>query len=71
MITKNEVPMKEKKYKSVTISVPISAETNRLLTESAKRARRSKKIEAVLRLSDHLRLIKILEGNYQELLNKY
>ncbi|UEK61594.1 TraY domain-containing protein (plasmid) [Providencia rettgeri] len=63
--------MKEKKYKSVTISVPISAETNRLLTESAKRARRSKKIEAVLRLSDHLRLIKILEGNYQELLNKY
>nr|WP_272526673.1 TraY domain-containing protein [Providencia sp. PROV219] len=49
----------------------MSAETNRLLTESAKRARRSKKIEAVLRLSDHLRLIKILEGNYQELLNKY
>ncbi|USR67180.1 TraY domain-containing protein (plasmid) [Providencia stuartii] len=63
--------MKEKEYKSVTISVPISAETNRLLTESAKRARRSKKIEAVLRLSDHLRLIEILEGNYQDLLNKY
>lgn len=50
------VKMKEKEYKSVTISVPISAETNRLLTESAKRARRSKKVEAVLRLSDHLRL---------------
>ncbi|MDU7496193.1 MAG: TraY domain-containing protein, partial [Providencia rettgeri] len=48
------VKMKEKEYKSVTISVPISAETNRLLTESAKRARRSKKVEAVLRLSDHL-----------------
>lgn len=71
MVKINEASMKEKEYKSITISVPISAETNRLLTESAKRARRSKKIEAVLRLSDHLRLIEILEGNYQELLNKY
>ena len=64
------VKMKEKEYKSVTISVPISAETNRLLTESAKRARRSKKVEAVLRLSDHLRLVDHIEGNYQELLIK-
>lgn len=63
--------MKEKEYKSVTISVLISAETNRLLTESAKRARRSKKVEAVLRLSDHLRLVEHIEGNYQELLIKY
>lgn len=63
--------MKEKEYKPVTISVTISAETNRLLTESAKRARRSKKVEAVLRLSDHLRLVEHLEGHYQELLIKY
>ncbi|ENN8378778.1 TraY domain-containing protein [Providencia rettgeri] len=63
--------MKEKEYKPVTISVTISAETNRLLTESAKRARRAKKIESALRLADHLRLIDNLEGNYQELLIKY
>ena len=63
--------MKEKEYKPVTISVPISAETNRLLTESAKRARRSKKIEAVLRLSDHLRIVDNIEGHYQQLLTKY
>ncbi|HHR6174495.1 TPA: TraY domain-containing protein [Providencia alcalifaciens] len=64
--------MKEKyQYKPVTISVPISAETNRLLTESAKRARRSKKIEAVLRLSDHLRIVDNIEGHYQQLLTKY
>ncbi|WP_257474405.1 TraY domain-containing protein [Providencia rettgeri] len=71
MVKRNEVFMKEKDYKSVTISVPISAETNRLLTESAKRARRSKKVEAVLRLSDHLRIVNHIEGNYQELLIKY
>lgn len=71
MVNEYEISMKEKKYKSVTISVPISAETNRLLTESAKRARRSKKVEAVLRLSDHLRLVEHIEGNYQELLIKY
>ncbi|ECH8679240.1 TraY domain-containing protein [Salmonella enterica subsp. enterica serovar Agona] len=53
------------------MSVPISAETNRLLTESAKRARRSKKIEAVLRLSDHLRIVDNIEGHYQQLLTKY
>ncbi|WP_407902062.1 TraY domain-containing protein [Providencia rustigianii] len=63
--------MGNKEYKSVTISVPISAETNRLLTESAQRARRSKKVEAVLRLSDHLRIVNHIEGHYQELLTKY
>ncbi|HGN0870210.1 TPA: TraY domain-containing protein [Providencia alcalifaciens] len=49
----------------------MSAETNRLLTESAKQSRRSKKVEAVLRLSEHLRLVGQIEGNYQELLIKY
>lgn len=71
MVKRNEDSMKEKEYKAVTISVPISAETNRLLTKSAKRARRSKKVEAVIRLSDHLRLVEHIEGNYQELLIKY
>ncbi|HHR5887016.1 TPA: TraY domain-containing protein [Providencia alcalifaciens] len=63
--------MENKKYKPVTISVSISAETNRLLTESAQRARRSKKVEAVLRLSDHLRIVNHIEGHYQQLLTKY
>ncbi|HHR6394724.1 TPA: TraY domain-containing protein [Providencia alcalifaciens] len=63
--------MENKKYKPVTISVPISAETNRLLTESAQRVRRSKKVEAVLRLSDHLRIVNHIEGHYQQLLTKY
>lgn len=63
--------MKNKEYKSVTISVPISAETNRLLTESAQRAKRSKKVEAVIRLSQNLKAIKNIEGNYQEILTKY
>ncbi|MEX9225526.1 TraY domain-containing protein [Providencia rettgeri] len=71
MANEYEISMKEKEYKPVTISVTISAETNRLLTESAKRARRAKKIESALRLADHLRLIDNLEGNYQELLIKY
>ncbi|OHT23067.1 TraY domain-containing protein [Providencia stuartii] len=63
--------MKDNKYKSVTISVPISAETNRLLTESAKKAKRSKKVEAVLRISEHLRTVESIEGHYQALLMKY
>lgn len=63
--------MNDNEFKSVMLSVPISAETNRLLTESAKRTRRSKKVEAVLRLSDHLRIVEDIEGNYQELLMKY
>ncbi|WP_273818539.1 TraY domain-containing protein [Providencia rettgeri] len=71
MVKRNEISMKEKEHKSVTITVPISAETNRLLTKSAKRARRSKRVEAVLRLSEHLRLVEHIEGNYQELLIKY
>lgn len=63
--------MSDNEFKSVLLNVPISSETNRLLTESAKKAKRSKKIEAVLRLSDHLRIVENIEGNYQELLMKY
>lgn len=63
--------MEQKKYRPVTISVSISAETNRLLTESATRSKRTKSIEAIIRLSDSLRTVSHIEGHYQELLTKY
>lgn len=59
--------MKEKEYKSVAISVPISAETNRLLTESAKRARRSKKSKPFydcLVIYDLLNILKEITKSY-------
>lgn len=42
-------------YQSVFITIRLSAEFNRLLTESCKRSNRKKIQEAVLRLEDHLR----------------
>lgn len=63
--------MKQKEYRPVTISVPISAETNRLLTESASRSKRTKTIEAVIRLSESLRTVNHIEGHYPNLLMKY
>ncbi|MFP4817613.1 hypothetical protein [Providencia hangzhouensis] len=64
--------MKEKEYKlkSQGACLAISAETNRLLTESAKRARRSKRkpFYGYLMTDD---LFEHIEGNYQELLIKY
>lgn len=43
-------------YKSIYITLKISAELNQLLTESAKRSNRKKIPEATLRLEDHLKL---------------
>lgn len=63
--------MEQKQYRVVTISVPISAETNRLLTESASRSKRTKVIEAIIRLSESLRTVEYIEGHYPNLLNKY
>ncbi|HEM7567214.1 TPA: TraY domain-containing protein [Serratia marcescens] len=53
------------------MSISISAETNRLLTESAKRSKRTKAIEAIIRLSESLRSVNHIEGHYQQLLTKY
>ncbi|EBV7123965.1 TraY domain-containing protein [Morganella morganii] len=61
----------KKEYRPVTISISISAETNRLLTESAKRSKRTKAIEAIIRLSESLRSVNHIEGHYQQLLTKY
>jgi enolase len=63
--------MKKIDFKPVTISVSISAETNRLLTESASRSKRTKAIEAIIRLSESLRSVNHIEGHYPNLLNKY
>lgn len=63
--------MKKVDFKPVTISVSISAETNRLLTESASRSKRTKAIEAIIRLSESLRSVNHIEGHYSNLLNKY
>ncbi|ECG4848169.1 TraY domain-containing protein [Salmonella enterica subsp. enterica serovar Newport] len=49
----------------------MSAETNRLLTESASRSKRTKAIEAIIRLSESLRSVNHIEGHYPNLLNKY
>lgn len=42
-------------YQSVFITVKLSGDANRLLTESCKRSNRKKIQEATLRIEDHLR----------------
>ncbi|PVZ84220.1 TraYfamily protein [Serratia sp. S1B] len=44
----------EKNFCSVSINVHLSEETNESLTKAAKRAGRTKRKEAALRLQDHL-----------------
>jgi len=44
----------KKNYKDVFVTIKLSAEGNKLLTESCKRAYRKKLQEAALRLEDHL-----------------
>lgn len=44
----------KKIYKDVFVTIKLSAEGNKLLTESCKRAHRKKLQEATLRLEDHL-----------------
>lgn len=42
-------------FTNVTITLRIDAETNRLLTQSAKRSKRTKRTEAEFRLTDHVK----------------
>ncbi|MGL4927205.1 MAG: TraY domain-containing protein [Plesiomonas shigelloides] len=42
-------------FTDVTITLRIDAETNRLLTQSAKRSKRTKRTEAEFRLTDHVK----------------
>ncbi len=52
-------------YKPVTITIELDADLNKLLSQAAKRSRRSKKDEALIRLVDHLQLVQSVgaEGN--------
>lgn len=45
----------EDEYRNITITLRLDAETNKLLTESAKRSNRTKRTEAELRFADHVR----------------
>ncbi len=42
-------------YKSVGLSLQLSPELNKLLTQSSKRSMRTKTMEALIRLEDHLK----------------
>jgi len=54
-----------KKKTTVSINLEMSAETNQGVTLAAKAAKRSKHIEAALRLEDHVRRFKYI-GVYEE-----
>ena len=45
------------KYKPVTVTIELDADTNKLLSQSAKRSLRTKKDEALIRLVDHLQIV--------------
>lgn len=46
--------MEDIEYKAVGLSLEITPEMNRLLSQAAARAKRTKVMEALLRLEDHL-----------------
>ncbi len=45
-------------HRTTSVTMGVDAPTNRLLTESAKRSKRTKRSEAELRLRDHLKRFK-------------
>ena len=47
--------MSEEKFKKVGLTVDISPDVNRLLTQAALRSKRTKTQEALVRLEDHLK----------------
>ncbi|CNI39660.1 Uncharacterised protein [Yersinia pekkanenii] len=59
---------KNKKYKPISIYIVISAESNKCLTESALKAGRSKRIEAMLRLNHSLKNDSYVDGDYWEII---
>ena len=46
---------RDDKFRKVGIAVDIPPEVNRLLTQAAQRSRRTKTMEALVRLEDHLK----------------
>lgn len=57
-------------YKKVHITIQLSNEFNKLLSESAKRAKRRKIQEVVLRLEDHLKRFRSISELNQAVLHK-
>jgi TraY domain len=47
--------MIEEKFRKVGLAVDIPPDVNRLLTQAAKRSKRTKTMEALVRLEDHLK----------------
>ncbi|QKJ09327.1 TraY domain-containing protein [Yersinia massiliensis] len=58
---------KNKKYKPMSILLVLSAESNKLLTESALKSGRSKRIEGMLRIDHSLKNIPFVDGDYWEI----
>jgi TraY domain len=58
---------KNKKYKPMSIELVLSAESNKILTESALKAGRSKRIEGMLRLDHNLKNVPYVDGDYWEI----
>ncbi|WP_269936319.1 TraY domain-containing protein [Serratia liquefaciens] len=53
-----EKSQSEHEYSSVTITLQLGAAVNELLTHAAKRSGRTKRQEALLRLTDHLQQVR-------------
>lgn len=47
--------MSEDKFKKVGLTVDVPPDVNRLLTQAAQRSKRTKTMEALVRLEDHLK----------------
>lgn len=60
----------KKNYKDVFVTIKLSAEGNKLLTESCKRAYRKKLQEAALRLEDHLMRFRVISEKGETVPNK-
>ena len=58
-------------YKSVFVTIKLSAEGNRLLSESCERSMRKKLQEATLRLEDHLLRFRSISEKGQTAYEKY
>tara|TARA_Y100001968_G_scaffold219856_1_gene202619 strand:- start:2488 stop:2784 length:297 start_codon:yes stop_codon:yes gene_type:complete len=60
----------KKNYKDIFVTIKLSAEGNKLLSESCKRAHRKKLQEATLRLEDHLMRFRSISEKGEAVANK-
>ncbi|HCB2859854.1 TraY domain-containing protein [Klebsiella aerogenes] len=62
-------PSNNSDFKKVSINIVLTAEANDRLKELARQSRRSKDLEAMLRLYDSLNNVPELTGNCYDILN--